>query len=133
MQYYRTKDDIIAAIFLSLGINLIATHIDEGKKRVLFVFNISDVEGRALETLIKKNDPRIKVVAGVLHTHLEFVRSWLYLTRLRMRNTTFSDIEEITQNITPKVIDESPPPSYEELATEIMNLVSLTESEKDVV
>lgn len=133
MQYYKTKDDIIAAIFLSLGINLISTQTDESRKKIYFVFNINVTEGRALETLIKKNDPRIKVVAGVLHSNLEFVRSWLYLSRLKMQSVSERDIEQLVKKINPNLLDESPPLTAADIADEILEVASMLQETEDVV
>jgi len=131
MELYKTKDDIIAAIFLSLGFNLRSTVIDEHRSKVLFVFDISDVEGRALETLIKKKDPRIKVVAGNLYDNLSFVRSWLYLSRIKMRSMSAEEIENIARRINPPVLDDSPPLKASDIAEEILKATADMKKEED--
>ena len=129
---YRTKDDIMAAIFMALGIKFLSTQIDKNKRKVYFVFDIDDARGKALEVLIRSNDPRIKVCAGSIHHAMEFMRSWLYLTRLRLSGVSAEEIEGQIRSAFPHLIDESAPTTIEDIADEIEKIVSEYNQQEDI-
>lgn len=132
MRRYKTKDDIMAAIFTSLGIKVLGTEKDK-KGKIYFVFDITDVKGKALETLIRREDERIKVVAGRLHKNLEFIRSWLYLTRFKTDGMTSEELEDtIRQSELSYVFDENPPITVDEIADELEEIARQFEEDKDL-
>jgi len=104
---YKTKDDVMAALFMALGIRLLNTQIDKSRRKVYFVFDIDDSRGKALEVLIRNNSPKIKVGAGSIYHSMELVKSWLYLTRIRLDDTSLNDIESQIASEFPSLADDS--------------------------
>jgi len=129
---YRTKDDVMAAIFMALGVKFLNTQIDGNKRKVYFVFEIDDTRGKALEVLIRSNNPRIKVCAGSLYHSLEFIRSWLYLTRLRLSGASPEKLEEQVKEAFPHLIDESHPITFEDIADEIEKIAAEYNKDEDI-
>ena len=132
VEKYRTKDDIMAALFMALGIRFLGTQIDKAKRKVYFVFDIDDVRGKALEVLIRNNTPAIKVCAGTLHNTMEFIRSWLYLTRLRLSGVSSNELENQIRTSFPQFWDEGAPTTIEDIADEIEKIVSECNQQEDV-
>jgi hypothetical protein len=121
---YRTKDDVMAAIFLSLGVKFLGTQIDKSKRKVYFVFDLDNARGKALEVLIRSKDPRIKVCAGAIHHAVEFMRSWLYLTRLNLSDSSVEKVEaQIGDNFS-HLMDDSEPTTIKDIADEIEKVVA---------
>jgi hypothetical protein len=121
---YKTKDDVMAALFMALGIRLINTQIDKSRRKVYFVFDIDDSRGKALEVLIRNSSPKIKVGAGSIYHSMELVRSWLYLTRIRLDDTSLNDIESQIAAEFPSLADNSSPTTISDIADEIEKLAA---------
>jgi hypothetical protein len=121
---YKTKDDVMAALFMALGIRLLNTQIDKSRRKVYFVFDVDDSRGKALEVLIRNNSPKIKVGAGSIYHSMELVRSWLYLTRIRLDDTSLNDIESQIAAEFPSLADNSSPTTISDIADEIEKLAA---------
>jgi hypothetical protein len=121
---YKTKDDVMAALFMALGIRLLNTQIDKSRRKVYFVFDVDDSRGKALEVLIRNNSPKIKVGAGSIYHSMELVRSWLYLTRIRWDDTSLNDIESQIAAEFPSLADNSSPTTISDIADEIEKLAA---------
>jgi hypothetical protein len=129
---YKTKDDTMAAIFMALGIRLLNTQIDKSRRKVYFVFDIDDSRGKALEVLIRNNSPKIKVGAGSIYHSTELVKSWLYLTRIRLDDTSLNDIESQIAAEFPSLIDDSSPTTISDIADEIEKLAAEYNQQKEL-
>jgi hypothetical protein len=129
---YKTKDDAMAAIFMALGIRLLNTQIDKSRRKVYFVFDIEDSRGKALEVLIRNNSPKIKVGAGSIYHSTELVKSWLYLTRIRLDDTSLNDIESQIAAEFPSLIDDSSPTTISDIADEIEKLAAEYNQQKEL-
>jgi hypothetical protein len=129
---YKTKDDVMAALFMALGIRLLNTQIDKSRRKVYFVFDIDDSRGKALEVLIRNNSPKIKVGAGSIYHSMELVRSWLYLTRIRLDDTSLNDIESQIAAEFPLLVDDSSPTTISDIADEIEKLAAEYNQQKEL-
>jgi hypothetical protein len=129
---YKTKDDVIAALFMALGIRLLNTQIDKSRRKVYFVFDIDDSRGKALEVLIRNNSPKIKVGAGSIYHSMELVKSWLYLTRIRLEDVSLEDIETQIATEFSSLADDSPPTTISDIADEIEKLAAEYNQQKEL-
>jgi UDP-N-acetylglucosamine transferase subunit ALG13 len=129
---YKTKDDVMAALFMALGIRLLNTQIDKSRRKVYFVFDIDDSRGKALEVLVRNNSPKIKVGAGSIYHSMELVKSWLYLTRLRLDDTSLDDIESQIAAEFPSLADDSSPTTISDIADEIEKLAAEYNQQKEL-
>ncbi len=129
---YKTKDDVMAALFMALGIRLLNTQIDKSRRKVYFVFDIDDSRGKALEVLIRNNSPKIKVGAGSIYHSMELVKSWLYLTRIRLDDTSLIDIESQIAAEFPSLVDDSSPTTISDIADEIEKLAAEYNQQKEL-
>jgi hypothetical protein len=129
---YKTKDDVMAALFMALGIRLLNTQIDKSRRKVYFVFDIDDSRGKALEVLIRNNSPKIKVGAGSIYHSMELVKSWLYLTRIRLDDTSLNDIESQIAAEFPSLVDDSYPTTISDIADEIEKLAAEYNQQKEL-
>jgi hypothetical protein len=129
---YKTKDDAMAALFMALGIRLLNTQIDKSRRKVYFVFDIDDSRGKALEVLIRNNSPKIKVGAGSIYHSMELVKSWLYLTRIRLDDASLDDIESQIASEFPSLVDDSPPTTISDIADEIEKLAAEYNQQKEL-
>jgi hypothetical protein len=129
---YKTKDDVMAALFMALGIRLLNTQIDKSRRKVYFVFDVDDSRGKALEVLIRNNSPKIKVGAGSIYHSMELVRSWLYLTRIRLDDTSLNDIESQIAAEFPSLADNSSPTTISDIADEIEKLAAEYNQQKEL-
>jgi len=129
---YKTKDDVMAALFMALGIRLLNTQIDKSRRKVYFVFDIDDSRGKALEVLIRNNSPKIKVGAGSIYHSMELVKSWLYLTRIRLDDTSLNDIESQIASEFPSLADDSSPTTISDIADEIEKLAAEYNQQKEL-
>ncbi|MDT7877364.1 MAG: hypothetical protein RQ862_02250 [Candidatus Caldarchaeales archaeon] len=129
---YKTKDDVLAALFMALGIRLLNTQIDKSRRKVYFVFDIDDSRGKALEVLIRNNSPKIKVGAGSIYHSMELVKSWLYLTRIRLDDTSLNDIESQIAAEFPSLVDDSSPTTISDIADEIEKLAAEYNQQKEL-
>jgi hypothetical protein len=129
---YKTKDDVMAALFMALGIRLLNTQIDKSRRKVYFVFDVDDSRGKALEVLIRNNSPKIKVGAGSIYHSMELVKSWLYLTRIRLDDTSLNDIESQIAAEFPSLVDDSSPTTISDIADEIEKLAAEYNQQKEI-
>jgi hypothetical protein len=129
---YKTKDDVMAALFMALGIRLLNTQIDKSRRKVYFVFDIDDSRGKALEVLIRNNSPKIKVGAGSIYHSMELVKSWLYLTRIRLDDTSLNEIESQIAAEFPSLADDSSPTTISDIADEIEKLAAEYNQQKEL-
>jgi hypothetical protein len=129
---YKTKDDVMAALFMALGIRLLNTQIDKSRRKVYFVFDIDDSRGKALEVLIRNNSPKIKVGAGSIYHSMELVKSWLYLTRIRLDDISLNDIESQIAAEFPSLADDSSPTTISDIADEIEKLAAEYNQQKEL-
>jgi hypothetical protein len=129
---YKTKDDVMAALFMALGIRLLNTQIDKSRRKVYFVFDVDDSRGKALEVLIRNNSPKIKVGAGSIYHSMELVKSWLYLTRIRLDDASLNDIESQIAAEFPSLVDDSSPTTISDIADEIEKLAAEYNQQKEI-
>jgi hypothetical protein len=63
---------------------------------------------------------------------MEFMRSWLYLTRLRLSGVSAEEIEAQVRSAFPQLIDESAPTTIEDIADEIEKIASEYNQQEDI-